>query len=263
MDKLVSIIIPIYKSEKFLPKLIESILHQTYKKLEIILVDDESPDKSGEIADYYANTDKRIIVIHKKNGGCCDARNKGMEYAKGDYLMFADGDDWLEPDCIEYLVKIAEENDCEMSTTDAIFTTRDRIQNVNDNIRIMNKEQAVASIINTFEIPVGPWNKLYTMDVIKRNNISFSVPWFGEGLYFSTMNAQYSNKVAVGHRKVYNYRLNNPNSGCTVKEVQNGINSLKNIIYIKECLKVKSKEIDNALSWHIWTNNYNLINYMI
>lgn len=96
--------------------------------------------------------------------------------------MFADGDDWLEPDCVEYLVKIAEENNCEMSTTDAIFTTRDRKQNENDNVRVYNKEQAVASIINTFVIPVGPWNKIYTMDVVRKNSISFSVPWFGEGL---------------------------------------------------------------------------------
>ena len=163
---------------------------------------------------------------------------------------------------MEYLVRIAEENGCEMATTDAIFTTRDRRQNEVDNIRVLNRNKAVASIINTFIIPVGPWNKLYTMEVVKKNNISFSVPWFGEGLYFSTMNAQFSNKLAVGHRKIYNYRLNNPNSGCTVKEVQNGYNSLNNILYIKEQLVVHDKDIENALNWHIWSNNFNLVNYI-
>lgn len=260
--KKVSIIVPLYNSERFLKKLLESIVNQTYTNLEVILVDDGSPDRSGDIADYYAEKDERIIVIHKKNGGCCEARNIGLEQVTGYYLMFADGDDWLEPDCVEYLVKIAEEYGCEMSTTDAIFTTRDRMQNLKDEIIVLNNEQAVANIINTFMIPVGPWNKLYTMDVVRKNNIMFSVPWFGEGLYFSTMNAQYSNKVAIGHRKIYNYRLNNPNSGCTVKEVQNGINSLQNIIYIKKCLQINGKDIENALNWHIWTNNYNLVNYI-
>lgn len=260
--KKVSIIIPLYKSEKFLPKLLDSIVQQTYSNLEVILVDDGSPDKSGEIAEKYAGRDKRFTVIHKKNGGCCDARNKGLEAATGEYLMFADGDDWLEADCVEYLVNIAEENGCEMSTTDAIFTTRNRVQNLNDNVKILDKDEAVASIINTFIIPVGPWNKLYTMKVVRDHNIDFSVPWFGEGLYFSAMNAQYSNKMAVGHKKVYNYRLNNPNSGCTVKEVQNGINSLQNIHTIKARLEVTSSNIEDALNWHIWSNNYNLINYI-
>ena len=168
----------------------------------------------------------------------------------------------MEPDCVEYLVKLAEDNGCEMSTTDAIFTTRDRTQNNEDRVAVLEKERAVASIINTFIIPVGPWNKLYTMDVVRNNNISFSVPWFGEGLYFSAMNAQYSNKMAVGHKKVYNYRLNNPNSGCTMKEVQNGLNSLQNIFYIKDNLVVHSCEIENAFNWHIWTNYFNLINYI-
>jgi glycosyltransferase involved in cell wall biosynthesis len=260
--KKVSIVIPLYKSEKFLTKLLDSIMNQTYKNIEIILVDDGSPDTSGEIADNYAKKDIRFLVIHKENGGCCDARNKGLEKASGEYLMFADGDDWMELDCIEYLVRIAEDNGCEMSTTDAIFTTRNREQNNFDSIRVMNKSDAVASIINTFYIPVGPWNKLYSMKIVKENNLSFSVPWFGEGLYFSAMAAQYSNKMAVGHRKVYNYRLNNPNSGCTLKEVQNGINSMNNILYIKKSLKVNSKSIEDALNWHIWTNYFHLADYI-
>lgn len=261
--KKVSIIVPLYKSEKFLPKLMDSIITQTYSNLEIILVDDGSPDRSGEIADEYAKKDKRVYVIHKQNGGCCDARNAGLDKATGYYLMFADGDDWLEPDCVEYLVRIAEENGCEMSTTDAIYTTRDREQNEYDNIRVWNKEQAICGIIKTFIIPVGPWNKLYTMDVVRKNNITFSVPWFGEGLYFSAMNAQFSNKMAVGHRKVYNYRLNNPNSGCTLKEVKNGVNALENIKYIRKVMEIDSRKIKHAFEWHIWCNNALLISYIV
>lgn len=101
------------------------------------------------------------------------------------------------------------------------------------------------------------------MSMIRNNHISFSVAWFGEGLYFSTMAAMYSTVVAVGHRKIYNYRLNNPNSGCTKREIQNAINSLKNILYIKDKLIISSEQITQALNWHIWTNYYNLILYIL
>lgn len=262
-NKKVSIIIPVYKSEMYLKKLIDSILNQTYSNLEVILVDDGSPDNSGYICDCYEKKDKRIVTIHKENGGTCDARNAGLKIATGEYLMFADGDDWLEKDCVEYLVSLIENNNADMSMTDSIFTTRDRKQNKNDNVRIWNNKEAVAGIINIFMIPVGPWNKMYSMKIIKENRISFSVPWFGEGLYFSTMAAQYSPKVAVGHRKVYNYRLNNPNSGCTKKEVRNAINALNNIMYIKNSLNVDSDDIETALDWHIWSNNYNLLYYIV
>lgn len=261
--KKVSIVIPLYKSEKFLEKLIESIVNQTYQNMEIILVDDGSPDNSGEIAESWKAKDERIIVIHQANKGTCEARNTGLKKATGEYLMFADGDDWLEVDCVEYLVNLLEDNDCDMSMTDSVFTTRDRVQNELEFVKIMDNRKAVASIINTFYIPVGPWNKLYKMDIVQKNNISFSVAWFGEGLYFSTMAAMYSNNVAVGHRRVYNYRLNNPNSGCTKREVQNAINSLNNILYIKDKLIINSCEISEALDWHIWTNNFNLVLYIV
>ena len=263
LQKKVSIIIPVYKSEKYLKKLIDSILNQTYSNLEIILVDDGSPDNSGYICDSYAKKDERIITIHKENGGTCDARNAGLKIATGEYLMFADGDDWLEKDCVQYLYSLIENNNADMSMTDSIFTTRDRKQNEKDEIIIWNNKEAVAGIINVFMIPVGPWNKMYSMKIVKKNNISFSVPWFGEGLYFSTMVAQYSPKVVVGHRKVYNYRLNNPNSGCTKKEVGNAINALNNIMYIKNSLNIESDDIHTALDWHIWSNNYNLLYYII
>lgn len=261
--KKVSIIIPLYKSENYICKLLESVIKQTYANLEIILVDDGSPDDSGRIADDYSLLDSRIMVIHKLNGGTCEARNVGLQRVTGDYLMFVDGDDWLELDCVQYLVTLLEDNNAEMALTDSIFTTRDRVQNIEDNVRVWTNKEAVANIVNTFYIPVGPWNKLYSMKVIHDNDISFSVAWFGEGLFFSVMAAQYSKKVVVGHRKIYNYRLNNPNSGCTKREVINAINSLNNILYIKEKLIVSDEKIQQALNWHIWTNNFNLISYVI
>lgn len=261
-NEVVSIIVPVYKSERYLKKCIESIIKQQYKDIELILVDDGSPDNSGKICDYYARKDSRIKVIHKENGGTCDARNAGLEIVSGKYLMFVDADDWLTKDCISYLLNILKQKNAQMSMSDCVFTTRNLKQNKSDNIRLLTPEEAACEILYV-KTPVGPWNKLYSTEIIKKNNLTFSVPWFGEGLWFSVMAAQLSDSVAYGHKKVYIYRKNNPNSGTTVREVQNGINSLQNIKYIKDKLIVHTQSTINAADWHIWKNNFNLIMYII
>ena len=97
IEKKVSVIVPIYNAEKYLNKCLESIIGQTYKNLEIILVDDGSSDNSPIICDAWAQIDSRIRVIHKKNGGVSSARNAGIDLAQGDYIGFVDADDWIEP----------------------------------------------------------------------------------------------------------------------------------------------------------------------
>lgn len=253
MEKKVSIIVAIYKSEKFLRKLIDSIIFQSYKNLEIILVDDGSPDNSGNICDEYAKIDERIIVIHKENGGTCDARNEGLKKVTGEYVTIIDGDDWLEEDYIEYLLNIITQYNVEMAISDKIFTTRDRMQTKEENIEIVDSEEAVARILYP-GIPIGPWSKMYSKKVIDEYKINFSVPWSGEGLYFSTMIAQYSKKIGIGHKKVYNYRLNNSESGLTKYNVIIGTNALWNIKNIKEKLEIKTNKVKNACDWHIWKN---------
>lgn len=253
----VSIVVAIYKSELFLDKLIQSLISQTYSNIEIILVNDGSPDNSGIICDEYSVKDDRIAVVHKKNGGTCETRNVGMDFATGDYLMFVDGDDWLADDCVEYLLNLALSTDSEMSLTDRIFTTRDQIQSTNTNIEIWSPEQAVVSIIYP-RFPIGPWNKLYKMSMLKNNHIRFDVPWSGEGLYFSSMAAACSNQVCVGHRKVYNYRQNNPESGLTRYNVIIAQNALWNIKNIRKVIKLKTPRIIHAIDWHIW-KNYNFL----
>lgn len=105
MDKKISIIVPVYKVEEYLEKCIESLISQTYRNLEIILVDDGSPDKCGEICDSYAAKDNRIKVIHKKNEGVAMARNDGLDIAQGDFISFVDSDDWLDLDTYECFVE--------------------------------------------------------------------------------------------------------------------------------------------------------------
>lgn len=254
----VTIIVAIYKSEKFLDKLIQSIINQTYKNLEIILVDDGSPDNSGQICDKYALVDQRIRVIHKKNGGACEARNTGLKETNGEYVSIIDGDDWLELDYVEYLMKLIQMTKAEIAMTDKIFTTRDREQSVADEVEILTPEEAFSKIIYP-DIPIGPWNKIYNVELLRINKIDFSRPWSGEGLWFSSRAVQFANRIALGHRKIYNYRLNNLESGLTNYNVQMGINALENIKYIGEHEIIKTSNTINAVKWHVWKNyNYEL-----
>lgn len=260
MEK-VSAIVAIYKSELFLPKLLDSILGQTWKNLEILLVDDGSPDNSGAICDEYAKRDSRIRVIHKKNGGACEARNVGLAEATGEYILIIDGDDWLENDYVEYLMNLIYKTGSDMAMTDQIFTTRDREQVKKDAIETWTPEEAFCNIIYP-KIPIGPWNKIYKTSLLRDNHIDFNRPWSGEGLYFSAMAAQHSVSVGIGHRKIYNYRLNNANSGLTHYNVVMGMNALENIKYIKDHRVICTKRTEYACDWHIW-KNYGYILFLI
>lgn len=118
MNELVSVIVPVYKTEKYLTRCVNSILHQDYEKFEIILVDDGSPDNSGKICDELAKKDNRIRVIHKENGGLSSARNAGIEEAEGEYICFVDSDDYILTDYISTLFKLIVDNSADLSRID-------------------------------------------------------------------------------------------------------------------------------------------------
>ena len=111
---LVTIIIPIYKVDRYLRECVESVLHQTYQNLQIILVDDGSPDTSGLLCDLSATKDDRVIVVHGQNGGLSEARNRGLCISSGKYILFVDSDDYLERDAVEILVSKAEKDDLDI-----------------------------------------------------------------------------------------------------------------------------------------------------
>ena len=115
MDQCVSVIVPIYMVEPYLKRAVDSIRNQTYQNLEIILVDDGSKDQCGRICDDYAKADNRIVVIHKENGGLSDARNAGLDIARGEYIMFVVSDDYIAPDCVETLLGCLKEHDADVS----------------------------------------------------------------------------------------------------------------------------------------------------
>lgn len=132
---MISIIVPIYKVEKFLPKCIESILNQTYSDFELILVDDGSPDKCPEICDEYAAKDQRIIVIHQKNSGVSAARNAGLKRAKGQYIGFVDPDDFVAPDMYEKWYKLLNNQRQNWLFADMIIMMKSIVLTKKENIR--------------------------------------------------------------------------------------------------------------------------------
>lgn len=138
IDKLISIIIPVYNVEMYLERCIESVVNQTYRNLQIILVDDGSTDTSGRLCDSYADGDNRIKVIHKDNGGLSDARNAGIDVATGNYIMFVDSDDWIREDCVEILAKALQYSKKKISVCKYQKTNKWKISEVRREIDVVD-----------------------------------------------------------------------------------------------------------------------------
>lgn len=170
----ISIIVPIYKVEKYLSKCVESILVQTYTNIEIILVDDGSPDQCGEFCDKYARHDSRIKVIHKENGGLSDARNVGIEAATGTYIAFVDSDDYIHPQMIEKLYEAIYRNNADMSICNFEYVYSDMIckdncenSPIKDEV-ITGKEILIHKLMGSgMWYWVVAWNKLYRKTLFK------------------------------------------------------------------------------------------------
>lgn len=160
----ISIIVPVYKVEPFLQKCINSILSQTYQNLEIILVDDGSPDSCPSICDSYALKDKRVRVIHKPNGGLSSARNAGLDIAKGDYIGFVDSDDWIESTMYEEMISLMQEKDLDVAFCAAnIIENGEKIETrfaYHPNGTVLSKEDVIQATIEDRYMSYA-WMKLY------------------------------------------------------------------------------------------------------
>ncbi len=194
MEKdLISVIIPVYNVEDYIERCLKSVINQTYKHLEIIVVDDESPDNSLNIAKKIAENDKRIKFFHKKNGGLSDARNYGLARAKGKYICFVDSDDYIENEFVEKLYEAIRKNQCDISICN--------IKRVYDNHTSID---FIDDIKAKLCIRPAAWNKMYKKELFENNNITFPVgKWYEDLATTPKMTMEY--KYALVDEALYNY----------------------------------------------------------
>lgn len=209
---LVSIVIPCYNAEKYLDECIESICNQTYKNLEIILLNDGSKDSSKEILDKWAKKDKRIRAIHKENSGVSSTRNMGIDLATGDYIMFIDSDDYIKPETIEFFIKNSNKN------TDLVICSKFELENgVITEFDFQKHEVGTFTLGEYVKLGLinsnpnffnSPWNKFFKAEVIKNNNLKFNEELnFGEDFMFNMDYLNYCKTVKVCNESLYYYRI--------------------------------------------------------
>lgn len=216
----ISVIIPVYNGEKYLKACIDSIINQRYKDLEVIIVNDGSQDKTREICNAYLEKDKRIRLINKNNGGVSSARNKGIEVANGEYIIFLDSDDWVEKDFFEKINYIHNKNiDLFIYGINKINKSS-RNRKIEEGGRFLNLQTDIVEMIKSENIN-SPVNKIYKREIIIKNNILFYTELnLAEDFVFNIEYILCVSNIYKINDKIYNYRINQSNS-LTTKYIDN------------------------------------------
>ncbi len=203
-NPLISVIIPVYNVEKYLDKCIQSVVNQTYENLEIILVDDGSPDNCPKICDEYAKKDKRIKVVHKENGGLSDARNAGIKYSNGEYLTFIDSDDYIVDNYVEFLYNliIKENADISMGKHYIVYPNK-TINAFTGEYFVMNSHDCLEKMLYGEDVDVSAWAKLYKRKLFDK--IEFPVGRLFEDSATTYKLIDKANKVAFSSQPIYYY----------------------------------------------------------
>lgn len=216
----ISIIIPVYNTEEYIPQCLDSIINQEFKDIEVICVNDGSTDSSKEILDFYAAKDKRIKVIHQENQGVSAARNNGIEAARGEYIMFADADDWLEPNIFEELYrKISCDNsDILIFSHYNVFSKKKKAYDLSKDCKcnIVNYDNLDDLLEKVLYIPAVCWNKVCATSYLKNNNLKFDTNYSlsEDNLFWYDILSKYP-KISIINRNYYNYR--NIRSGSSME----------------------------------------------
>lgn len=206
MKDLISVIIPVYKVEEYLGRCVNSILEQLYNNLEIILVDDGSPDNCGRICDEYAKKDDRVKVIHKKNGGLSDARNVGINEATGKYLVFVDSDDYVTNDYISYLYNIMKGSDSDIGICKVKVVNDGNEKSVNNkksDIKKYTVKEAFENLLYDEGIEVAAYGKIYPRNYF--SDIEFPVGQKYEDVAIIYKLFEKANLIAYGDKECYYY----------------------------------------------------------
>ena len=243
-EDLVSVIVPIYNVESDLLECVQSIQSQTYSNLEIILIDDGSPDHCGDICDSLANDDSRIIVIHQENGGLSKARNTGMSVMSGDYVTFVDSDDVLEKQFVEYMLELTHKYKAEVAICqNSIFSKMNGSRvHIHSQKKIKEKcftaSEAIKAMLYQKEFDVAAWGKLYKSETLKGVT-------FPNGLIHEDISTTYKtflkcNKVAYTSKELYRYQIR-----------QNSIENEKFTLKKMDCITTSQMMLDDIMSNHL------------
>jgi len=204
---LISVIVPVYNVQQYLPKCVNSILTQTYANLEIILVEDGTKDDSGKICDEYAMKDSRVRVIHKPNGGLSSARNAGLDVAQGAYVAFVDSDDWLEPETYESMLSLALQENVKLVCAgryDVDGETGEKTLGLCPPYReVISGEELVRRIFTWENIDSAAWDKLYHRSLFRERR--YPVGKIVEDVPVTYLIALEAGQAAMLNKPVYNY----------------------------------------------------------
>lgn len=208
-DELITVIVPVYKVEKYLDRCVESIVNQTYKNLEIILVDDGSPDNCPEMCNVWAKRDSRIKVIHKKNGGLSDARNVAIDISSGQYITFVDSDDVIALDMVQYLYDLVKKDDADMAVCQhKLIDENDNV--ISNNLQfcdkyVKGKKQCMYEFVQGDEVNDCAWGKLYKKFLL--DDLRYPVGRYSEDLFLTYRLVDLCDSMMVGSGGKYFYRV--------------------------------------------------------
>lgn len=263
----ISVIVPIYRIEKYLPKCIESLLEQSFTDFELLLIDDGSPDNCPQICDDYAKKDHRIKVIHKPNGGLLSARKAGLEAAKGTHIAYVDGDDWVDHFYLDTLYKLAIANDADLAVTGHFREFDGKIETVKPNNPGFYDEAKIISEILPNAIYNGEfcehgmstyvWNKLFKKELLEK--VLFDVPndiIMGEDAAITYSYLAISKRLAISKIPLYYYRQRHDS---IVKSIENPKTEYYRLGLLMNFLKTKlqnvlSKEnLNKQISYYLYS----------
>lgn len=252
MSELISIVIPVYNVEKYLERCVKSVINQTYKNIEIILVDDGSKDKSGALCDEFAKLDDRIIVIHKENGGLSDARNYGLNIAKGELIGFVDSDDYITEDMFESLYKTIVKNNADISIVSFYEMYNGKLIGMRNSgkLEVFSKIEAMKELLIDTKIQSYAWNKLFRKKLF--DDLKFPTGKNFEDIATTLLLFEKCEKIALLEEPKY-YYLRRDDSIIGVKNSKTYTDYLEVIFDKYLYLKDKYPEIEL----------YNAYNYII
>ena len=267
---MISIIVPIYKVEKYLCQCVDSIINQTYKNIEIMLVDDGSPDGCPEICDKYASEDSRVKVVHKLNGGLISARKAGVEASNGEYVCFVDGDDWIEPDMYEHIADAIERTNADCVITQFYYSYPDKEQKSDYKLieKLYNRDDIEKEIFSTmlfdnkyykFGIFPNCWTKVFRRELLEKHLMDADDRLrLGEDIAFTYPCLMECQTIAFVDKALYHYRIN-PES--MTKAYDDKLQDIYLLPY--KALAEKSSELGVDLSKQLPYYLLYLVNFLI